>query len=93
MQFSLAAGEGHSFDYTTTTTGTHFGCMQGPVGTNFDLYLKRLDASGAWTTVARSVNGDSAEMVTWTGGPGKFRWRVISASGAGTYLCKIARPN
>lgn len=92
FQGTLADREGHSIDYTTTTSGQHLGCLTGPSSANFDLYLKRLDASGAWTTVARSVSSGSTENVSYTGAAGTFRWRVLSASGSGSYSCKIARP-
>lgn len=47
--------------YTTTTAGLHQGTLQGPVNTDFDLYLYRWNGS-SWQEVAYSV-GDRKSVV------------------------------
>nr|WP_308167771.1 trypsin-like serine protease [Catellatospora tritici] len=38
--------------YTSTVSGTHRGCLVGPAGTDFDLYLQKWNGS-AWVNVAQ----------------------------------------
>ncbi|HEX4363095.1 MAG TPA: S8 family peptidase [Solirubrobacteraceae bacterium] len=78
--------------YTSMTNGEHRGCLRGPAGTNFDLTLKKLDASGTWQVVAQSTSAGSTEDVTYSGTPGTYRWRVVSSTGKGAYTFGLSRP-
>jgi subtilisin family serine protease len=78
--------------YTTTTTGTHRGCLRGPAGTDFDLYLDRRSATGAWQQIARSISTSSSEDIAVSSGAGTFRWRIVSFSGSGAYTFGMTRP-
>ena len=75
----------------TVGAGVHKGCLTGPAGTDFDLYLERWNGS-AWAWVARSIGQTSTETVTYTGSAGTYRWRVYSYSGAGAYTLEVTRP-
>jgi hypothetical protein len=71
--------------------GTHTGDLVGPVGTNFDLHLQRLNGS-KWTTVASSMSSDSTEFISYNGSSGTYRWRVFSSNGSGSYTLITTRP-
>jgi hypothetical protein len=51
--------------------------------------------SGSWVAVADSSGPFSCEMVSYTGGPGTYRWRVSVASGSsgmGDYSLDFTHP-
>ncbi|MEV4316980.1 S1 family peptidase [Actinocrispum sp. NPDC049592] len=77
--------------YTTTTSGTHAGCLTGPAGTDFDLYLEKLSGS-TWTVVAKSDSPKNTETVTYNGTAGTYRYRVHAYSGSGAYTLGISKP-
>ena len=86
-QYQPAAGS-----YTTTTTGTHRGCLRGPTGPDFDLYLQKRSGSGTWSNVAQSISATSTEDIVYSGTAGTYRWRVYSYSGSGAYTGGYTRP-
>lgn len=61
------------------TSGLHEGCLSGPSGTDFDLYLQKW--GGGWVTVATSLSPDSEETLTYNGTPGYYRYVAYSFSG------------
>jgi subtilisin family serine protease len=73
------------------SSGTHRGCLTGPLGTDFDLYLRKWNGS-AWVNVAQGIGSTSTENVTYSGTPGYYVWRVYSYSGSGAFTLKITRP-
>ena len=78
--------------YTTTVSGTHKGCLTGPSGTDFDLYLQRWNGS-QYVTVAYGESSRSEETVTYNNGPaGQYRWLVYSFRGSGSYTLQYTRP-
>jgi subtilisin family serine protease len=80
-----------SSGYTTTASGTHLGCLTGPSGTNFDLYLEK-KSSGTWTAVATSKGTTSTENITYSGKAGTYRWKVSARAGKGAYTLATVRP-
>ncbi len=81
-----------SYVYTTTVSGTQKGCLAGPSGTDFDLYLQRWNGS-AYVTVAYGESSRSEETVTYNNGPaGQYRWLVYSFRGSGSYTLQFTRP-
>ncbi len=70
--------------YYSATSGTHKGCLVGPAGTDFDLYLQRWNGS-AWVTVASSESSTSNETISYTGTAAYYRFQVYSYSGSGSY--------
>lgn len=77
--------------FTTASAGTLTGCLTGPAGTDFELYLERF--SGArWQLVAAAEGPTSTENVTYSATAGTYRWVVFAASGVGAYTLKFGRP-
>ncbi|GII33084.1 S1 family peptidase [Planotetraspora mira] len=77
--------------YTTTVTGVHRGCLDGPSGVDFDLYLQKWSGT-AWVNVAQGTSSGPDETVTYTGTAGQYRYRVHAYSGSGTYSLGVTRP-
>jgi hypothetical protein len=67
--------------------GTYTGKLTGPDGTDFDLYLFKLEG-GTWNIVSYSESNSSNEFINYTGSSGYFFWLVKSYNGSGSYnLC------
>ncbi len=77
--------------YYSSKSGTHQGWLQGPSGTDFDLYLQKWNGS-SWQTVAKSEGTTSTESISYSGTSGYYRWRIYSYSGSGTYHFWMKRP-
>ncbi|HEX6747366.1 MAG TPA: S8 family peptidase [Longimicrobium sp.] len=77
--------------YVSTVSGMHQGWLQGPAGTDFDLYLYRWDGT-TWVAVASGTTTGSTETVSYSGTPGYYWWEVRSYSGSGTYNVWLKRP-
>ncbi len=75
----------------SSAAGVHTGNLTGPSGTDFDLYLQRLNGS-TWSTVASSTSASSVENISYNGTAGTYRWRVYSYSGSGSYTLVTTRP-
>lgn len=78
-------------DYYQSGAGTHVGCLSGPSGTDFDLYLQKWNGS-SWSTVASGESSDSSEEISYNGTSGYYVWRVYAYSGSGTYQFGLTRP-
>ncbi|HEX8146362.1 MAG TPA: S8 family peptidase [Pyrinomonadaceae bacterium] len=70
--------------YYSSVSGTHKGCLVGPSGADFDLYLQKWNGS-AWVIVARSESATSSETISYSGTSGYYMWQVYSYSGSGSY--------
>ncbi|AWS47234.1 S1 family peptidase [Streptosporangium sp. 'caverna'] len=77
--------------YQTTVAGVHSGCLDAADGVDFDLFLEKRNGS-AWTTVATSDSPNPDEKISYTGSPGYYRYRVVSASGSGSYKLTYKTP-
>ncbi|WP_038045160.1 S8 family peptidase [Thermus caliditerrae] len=77
--------------YYSSVSGTHEGYLQGPAGTDFDLYLQKWSGS-AWTTVASATSTSSSESIRYSGTAGYYRWRIYAYSGSGAYTFWMKRP-
>jgi streptogrisin C len=67
-----------------TASGTFRGCLDGPSGTDFDLYLQK-GSGGSWRNVAQGITASADETVTYSGTSGTYRWVVTSYSGSGSF--------
>jgi streptogrisin C len=78
--------------YQSTASGQHKGCLTGPAGVDFDLYLQQWNGA-AWSVVASGLGATAAETVTYNGTAGYYRWRVYSYRGSGAYTLGFSRPS
>ncbi len=72
--------------------GVHRGCLDGPAGVDFDIYLQRLYFGFFWVDVASGDSVAPDEDVTYNGSAGTYRWRVVSYRGSGNYTFGLNRP-
>ncbi len=77
--------------YQSTVSGTHTGCLDGPSGADFDLYLQKWNGS-AWATVASGTTPNPDETVSYNGTAGYYRYVVHAYSGSGAYTLGYSRP-
>ncbi|WP_371779621.1 S1 family peptidase [Streptosporangium subroseum] len=83
--------------YATSSTGysaaagVHRVCLDGPTGTDFDIYLQKLSGS-TWTNVASGTTSGPDEAFTYTGTAGTYRVRVHAYSGSGSFSLGLTRP-
>jgi subtilisin family serine protease len=76
----------------TTGSGIHRGCLRGPTGTNFDLWLTKQKGPD-WITVASGQSSTSTEDVVYYGDPGVYMWVVALRDGpGGNYTGGFTRP-
>jgi serine protease len=77
-----------SSGYVSSVSGTHAATLAGPSGTDFDLYLQKLNGS-SWSNAKSSTGTTSSETISYAGTSGTYRWRVYSYSGSGAFtLCQ-----
>jgi streptogrisin C len=77
--------------YYSSASGSHRGCLDGPTGTDFDLYLQKWNGIG-WSVVAQGISSAADENVTYSGTAGYYRWRVHAYSGSGSYALGYTNP-
>ena len=77
--------------YYSSGSGTHRGCLDGPNGVDFDLYLQKYSGS-TWVNVASGTSAGPDETTSYTGTAGYYRYRVHAYSGSGSYSLSISRP-
>ncbi|QFG25183.1 S1 family peptidase [Actinomadura sp. WMMB 499] len=77
--------------YQSTSSGAHTACLDGPTGTDFDLYLQKWSGS-SWQTVAQSISPTPDENISYNGTAGYYRYRVHAYSGSGAYTLGFSRP-
>ncbi|HLL84201.1 MAG TPA: S8 family peptidase [Longimicrobium sp.] len=79
--------------YYSANAGAHVGNLQGPSGTDFDLFLQRWNGS-SWVNVAVSEGATSTEAINYNGAGGYYyRWRIYSYSGSGSYTFVLSKPS
>ena len=77
--------------FYSSVSGTHVGCLDGPAGVDFDLYLEKWNGS-SWAVVAQGITSAADEQISYAGTAGYYSWRVESYSGAGSYTFGFDRP-
>ncbi|MFC4531894.1 S1 family peptidase [Sphaerisporangium dianthi] len=77
--------------YRSIVSGVHSACLDGPDGTDFDLYLQKWNGFN-WVTVASAAGPNPDERISYTGTPGYYRYRVNAASGSGAYSLGYRAP-
>ncbi len=77
--------------FLTNASGLHEACLDGPTGTDFDLYLQRWSGS-KWTTVARGITATADETLSYNGNAGYYRYQITAYSGSGAYTLGYNAP-
>ncbi|OLF13800.1 serine protease [Actinophytocola xinjiangensis] len=77
--------------YVSNASGTHTGCLDGPSGTDFDLYLQKWNGS-TWANVASGTTPNADETLTYNGTSGYYRYQVHAYSGSGQYTLGMTSP-
>jgi subtilisin family serine protease len=77
--------------YFSSVSGTHQGWLQGPSGTDFDLYLYKWNGS-SWVVVASGTTASNNETVSYSGTSGYYEWEVRSYTGSGAYSLWLKHP-
>jgi serine protease len=77
--------------YQSTSSGTHTGVLDGPTGTDFDLYLQKWNGA-SWANAQSGTSSGPDESVSYAGTAGYYRWRVHAYSGSGSYTLCTTRP-
>ena len=82
-----------SAGYFRARSGKHVACLTTAAGANFDLVLQRWSGR-RWQTVAQAASAGAGqdEQLTFTGQGGFYRYRVVSADGAGPFLLTAEIP-
>ncbi|AWS47235.1 S1 family peptidase [Streptosporangium sp. 'caverna'] len=78
-------------NYQTTVAGVHSACLDAADGVDFDLFLEKWNGR-TWATVATSDSPNPDEKISYSGAPGYYRYRVVSASGSGSYKLGYKTP-
>ncbi|MFI6508828.1 S1 family peptidase [Streptosporangium sp. NPDC050855] len=77
--------------YRSAVAGLHVGCVDGPEGADFDLYLEKWTGL-KWLTVVPGDRVTSDEMVSHQGTPGSYRYRITATVGSGPYVLGFTAP-
>jgi streptogrisin C len=77
--------------YYSSVSGTHAGCLDGPTGVDFDLYLQKWNG-WTWVDVAAGTSANPDETVSYGGTAGYYRWEVYAYSGSGSYSLGYSNP-
>jgi aqualysin 1 len=77
--------------FYTPSSGTHRGCLDGPSGVDFDIYLYKWNGYW-WAVVAQGISSAPDEDVSYFGTAGYYLWEVRSYSGSGSYSFGMQRP-
>lgn len=94
---SLAGTNAYAYEpgsagyYETNGSGKHEACIDGPAGTDFDLYLQKWNGS-SWVTVAQSRAAGSHEEISYQGTAGAYSYVVESYRGSGSYTMRFSKP-
>ncbi|GAA3022352.1 S1 family peptidase [Streptosporangium longisporum] len=87
----LEAGRSAYHPRNVLVPGVHSGCLNGPDGSDFDLYLEKHDGT-SWSTVAASEGAGPDARLTYTGTAGRYRYRVTATGGSGAYTLGFRAP-
>ena len=86
------AGELQGWRYVTLTAGDHIGHLEGPAGTDFDLYLAQR-VNNKWKIRGQATSASTIEdLIVSVPAAGEYAFGVVSYSGTGAYTLDITRP-
>ncbi|NNH08007.1 S1 family peptidase [Cellulomonas fimi] len=76
---------------TVSSSGTIRLCLDGPTGSDFDLYLQKWNGS-SWASVASATSSSADETISYTGTAGQYRYGVYAYAGSGSYTLGATTP-
>lgn len=76
---------------TVSSSGTIRLCLDGPTGSDFDLYLQKWNGS-SWASVASATSSNADETITYSGTAGQYRYGVYAYAGSGSYTLGATTP-
>ena len=87
------SGTGATRQYAAydSPAGLQKGCLTGPSGVDFDLYLYKWSGS-YWYVVASSLGPTANETISWNAPAGRYRWEVYSYRGSGAFSFELKTP-
>jgi streptogrisin C len=77
--------------YYSSVSGNHRGCLDGPSGVDFDLYLQKWNGL-SWVDVASGTTANPDETLSYNGTAGYYRFEVHAYSGSGSYTVAFTNP-
>jgi subtilisin family serine protease len=77
--------------YRSGGAGWQVGCLSGPTGADYDLYLYHWSGS-AWENTASSTGLTANEVVSYNGPAGYYYWLVVDYAGSGAYTLGVGHP-
>ena len=87
---TLTAGGSKTFPaFTDSDAGRLKVCLDGPTGSDFDIYLQKLFGY-TWVTVAQGISPNPDESVTYSNTAGTYRLVVKADSGSGAFTASVA---
>ncbi|WGY02390.1 M4 family metallopeptidase [Nocardioides sp. QY071] len=87
---TLSAGQSKNLaSFTDSDAGQLKACLDGPTGTDFDLYLQR-SYSGYWITVASSTGSGPDESLSYDNSAGTYRLVVKAYAGSGAFTAGVS---
>ncbi|CRK55046.1 Aminopeptidase Y (Arg, Lys, Leu preference) [Alloactinosynnema sp. L-07] len=88
---TLATGANEYHAFEVAAGGTLTGCLDGPDGADYDLYLQKLSGT-TWSNVASGTTSSADETLSYSATAGSYRYRVHAYSGAGAYSMGYSGP-
>ncbi len=87
---TLSSGQSTNLSsFTDSDAGVLRICLDGPTGTDFDVYLQK-SYSGSWVTVAQGITSAADESFTYNNTAGTYRLRVTAYSGSGSFKASVS---
>ncbi|MFC0627895.1 M4 family metallopeptidase [Kribbella deserti] len=87
---TLTAGASRTLAaFTDSDAGQLKVCLDGPTGSDFDVYLQKLYGS-YWLTVARGISPNPDESFTYNNTAGTYRLVVKADSGSGAFTASVS---
>jgi hypothetical protein len=87
---SLTAGGSKTFPaFSDSDAGQLKVCLDGPTGSDFDVYLQKLSGF-TWVTVAQGITPNPDESFTYNNTAGNYRLVVKADSGSGAFKATVA---
>ncbi len=87
---TLSSGQSTNLSsFTDSDAGVLRICLDGPTGTDFDVYLQK-QSGFSWITVAQGTSSAADESFTYNNSAGTYRLRVTAYSGSGAFKASVS---